>query len=96
MNIGDDVLIGEYVSIRDSTHGHDVLSVPIKNQPDIIGSVEIESNVWIGRGSLIQGNRSKLVLGEGSIIGANSVVTRSIPPFEIWGGVPARFIRRRA
>ena len=33
--------------------------------------------------------------GENSIVGANSVFTKDIPPFEIWGGVPAKFIIRK-
>ena len=33
--------------------------------------------------------------GENSIVGANSVVTKDIPLFEIWGGVPAKFISRK-
>ena len=36
-----------------------------------------------------------VTLGEGAIIAAGSVATKDIPPWEIWAGVPARFLRRR-
>ena len=36
-----------------------------------------------------------VTVGDGAVVGANAVVTRDIPPFEIWGGVPAKKIRDR-
>ena len=38
---------------------------------------------------------SGVTIGRGSIVAAGSVVTKSIPPYTIWGGVPARFIKNR-
>jgi acetyltransferase-like isoleucine patch superfamily enzyme len=34
------------------------------------------------------------VLGDGAVVGAGSIVTRSVPSHELWAGVPAKFIRR--
>jgi len=95
IDIGAQVLIGELVSIRDSTHGYADLRMPIKKQKDVIGSILIEDDVWIGRGCLIQGKPEGIVIGRGAIIAANSVVSRSVPTMEVWGGVPARFIKQR-
>ena len=95
VSIGEQVLIGEFVSIRDSTHCYADTEVPIKIQKDIIGFISIEDDVWIGRGCLIQGKPEGIVIGRGAIIAANSVVSRSIPAMEIWGGVPAHFIKKR-
>lgn len=95
IDIGSQVLIGEFVSIRDSTHGAADSKVPIKKQKDILGSIIIEDDVWIGRGCLVQGKPEGVVIGHGAVIAANSVVSRSIPTMEVWGGVPARFIKRR-
>lgn len=95
VQIGANVLIGEFVSIRDTTHDYTDISRPIKQQGDIIGHITIEDNVWIGRGTLILGRPEGVVIGEGAVIGANSVVSKSVSPFTIVGGVPAKFIRSR-
>jgi acetyltransferase-like isoleucine patch superfamily enzyme len=96
VTIGNHVLIGEFVSVRDSTHRYESADIPIKRQGDILGSITIEDDVWVGRGCLIQGRPEGVVLGRGAIIAANSVVTRSIPAMQVWGGVPARFIKERS
>lgn len=95
VKIGRHVLVGEFVSIRDSTHAYADLERPTKRQGDVIGTIEIKDDVWIGRGCLVQGRPEGIVLGKGAVVAANSVVTSSIPPGEVWGGVPARFIKRR-
>lgn len=56
------------------------------------GKVIIRKNAYIGANTVIC---KSVIIGEGAIIGASSVVTRNIPPFEIWAGNPARFIRKR-
>src|SRR5690606_22030104 len=57
-----------------------------------IRKVIIEDEVWIGANAVVlQG----VVIGYGSIIAAGAVVTKSIPPMEIWGGVPAKKIKDR-
>ncbi|MBI3852523.1 MAG: acyltransferase [Verrucomicrobia bacterium] len=96
ISIGNNVLIGEFVSIRDTTHVFEDPLRPTKEQPDVSSSIIIEDDVWIGRGSLIQTKPpERLVIGRGAVIGANTVVTTSIPAMEIWAGAPARLIRRR-
>ena len=95
VDIGSHVLIGEFTSIRDSTHAYEDRKQRTRHQGDRIGTIRIEDDVWIGRGCLIQGKPEGIVIGHGAVIAANSVVKSSIPPFEVWGGVPARFIKTR-
>jgi acetyltransferase-like isoleucine patch superfamily enzyme len=52
--------------------------------------IRIERNVWIGFDACILPG---VTIGEGSIIGARSVVTQSVPPFTIAAGNPARIVR---
>lgn len=52
----------------------------------------IENDVWIGAYSLI---KSGVTIHNGAVVGMGSVVTHDIPPYEIWAGNPARFIRKR-
>lgn len=56
------------------------------------GTTIIEDDVWIGTGSIIM---SGVTIGKGSIVAAGSIVTKSIPPCEIWGGNPAKKIKDR-
>lgn len=56
------------------------------------GTTIVEDDVWIGTGAIIM---SGITIGKGSIIAAGAVVTKSIPPCEIWGGNPAKKIKDR-
>ncbi len=85
--IHHDADIGPYSRVW--TLGHDPDS-PEHNT--VGGSVTIGHHVWIASGVSVL---PSVVLGEGSVIAAGSVVTKSVPPKEIWGGSPARFIRLR-
>ena len=53
--------------------------------------IRIERNVWIGFDACVLPG---VTIGEGSVIGAKSVVTESVPPFTVVAGNPARVIRR--
>ena len=92
ITIGDDVLIGEYVSLRDANHGTADMAMPIRQQPHEARPIVIEGGAWIGRGVCILGG---VTLGSGAVVAANSVVTKDVPSQAIVGGVPARLIRMR-
>lgn len=52
----------------------------------------IGADAWLGHGTIVmRGVR----IGDASIIAAGAVVTRDVPPYEIWGGVPAKKLRDR-
>jgi lipopolysaccharide O-acetyltransferase len=90
MVIGSNVVLASSVYISDHDHGYqDVERSPL-DQPLVVQPVTIEDNVWIGeRGVVLKG----VTIGHHSIVGANSVVTRSIPPYSIAVGSPARVVR---
>jgi lipopolysaccharide O-acetyltransferase len=96
MKIGNDVLFASNVFISDHTHGSyagENQSSPFQapNAREIIcQEVEIGDRVWIGENVAILMGVS---IGESSIIGANSVVTKNIPAFSIAVGSPARVIK---
>ena len=52
----------------------------------------VEDDVWIGYGAIVIAG---VTIGKGAIIAAGSVVTKNIPPCEVWGGGPAKKIRDR-
>jgi acetyltransferase-like isoleucine patch superfamily enzyme len=89
--IGDHVTIGDNVYIADSQHGYAAPGRGILSQPLVPGAIRIGDGAWIGYGAFVAG---EVEIGEHSIVGANSVVTRSVPPYTIVAGAPARPIRR--
>jgi acetyltransferase-like isoleucine patch superfamily enzyme len=55
-------------------------------------STIIGNDIWIGDRAMI---KAGVTLGDGVIIGMNSVVTKDVPPYEIWAGNPAKMIKKR-
>lgn len=92
VTIGKGVLIASRVYITDHDHDYrNPFEPPISNGRLIVAAVRIEDYVWLGEGVMVLKGVS---IGERSIIGAGSVVTRSIPPFSIAVGNPAKVISR--
>ena len=95
ISIGDNVLTGKCITIIDNGHGttslDDLQIVPKLRKLHVYGSVSIGKNVWIGDKVTIVGNVN---IGEGAVVGSNSVVTKDIPPFSVYGGVPAKMIKQ--
>lgn len=101
VSIGDDCLISHYVTIQD----HDSHPLEWDNRKNDVldwlagrkdwthvkhADVVIEPRCWIGtRSVVLKGVR----LGEGTVVGAGSVVTKSFPAYSLIGGNPARLIR---
>lgn len=92
--IGDNVLTGKRVLITDNAHGAsdpNLLEIAPNKRPLYSkGPVVIEDNVWIGEKSTILPG---VKIGYGAIIGANSVVTKDIPPYALVAGNPATVIK---
>ena len=92
ITIGNDALIASGCKFIDHDHGL-APHMPMNRQPLDIRPITIESDVWIGAGAVIL---KGVTIGHGAVIGAGAVVTRSVPPCEIWAGVPAVKIGDRA
>ena len=94
--IGNNVLMGSRVLVIDNAHG--AYSGVKQDSPDISPNerklssapIVIEDNVWIGENSVIQ---MGINVGYGSIIAANSVVTKNVPARSIVAGMPAKIIK---
>ena len=84
--------IGEYTSIRDTEHQYNDLNIPIKLQDDISSDIIIGDDVWIGRGCMIFPGSE---IGDGVIVGANSVVKGKLEDHGIYAGSPAKLIKSR-
>jgi acetyltransferase-like isoleucine patch superfamily enzyme len=92
--IGNNVLVASKVYLSDHSHGEitkEVLDLPpAKRRLFSKGPVVIEDNVWLGESVVVLPN---VTIGENCIVGANSVVTKSMPKNCIVAGNPAKIIR---
>lgn len=91
INIGSNVLIGPNTVIRAADHGSEKSQL-MRLQPHRGGTINIGNDVWIGANSVVLKNTE---LGEGCIISAGSVVNKSVEPYSIVSGVPAKRIGKR-
>jgi len=89
--IGNNCLVASKTTFNDTGHEYskDLL---INKQPITTTAIILEEDVWIGTSCVVlQG----VTVGKGAVIAAGSVVNKSIPSYEVWGGIPARFIKKR-
>lgn len=93
VNIGNYVMMGPEVLIYTRNHRHDDTEKPMATQGfDDLAPVIIEDDVWIGARSIILPG---VIIGKGSVIGAGAVVAKSIPPYSVAVGSPARVVKNR-
>lgn len=89
ISIGSDSIFGPNVTIVSDEHfissQDDLFRLNSRPLKTIIGE-----NVWVGANVVILGNTE---IGSNSIVAANSVVVGKIPANQVWGGVPAKFIK---
>lgn len=109
IEIGDNVFIGNYNVIHfcnfgsyvvtadqcqflsgSKYHTHERTDIPIALQGGKFRRIQINDDCWIGANSIIMND-----IGQGSIVGAGSVVTHPVEPYTIVAGNPANLIRRR-
>ncbi len=91
IKIGDYTVIAPFCYFIDHEHGFSPDDI-ILNQRSILKETKVGRDCYFGTGSVVLGG---VTVGDGAIIGAGSVVTQNIPPYEIWAGNPARRIKRR-
>ncbi len=91
VEIGDHCMLANGCFVSDASHRYDDLQKPITWQGfESKGPTRIGDNCWLAANVVVT---SGVSIGERSVIGANSVVTRDIEPFSIAAGAPARVIR---
>jgi acetyltransferase-like isoleucine patch superfamily enzyme len=92
VRIGEQCVIADRAMFIDFDHGVVEVERPIRLQGIYKRDVEVGSNVWIGYGAcILRGVR----VGDNSIVGTDSVVTKDVPANAVVAGIPARVIRMR-
>ncbi len=90
IEIGEGTMIAEHVTIRDHNHRHEGEG-RLELQGHVSAPIHIGDNVWLG---------AKVTVTKGvdiaprAVVGANAVVTRSLPSRGVYGGIPARLLKR--
>lgn len=92
IKIGDDTIIGNYVSIHSENHIFSSLDVPIRMQGVSHKGIVIGQNCWIGaKVTILDGS----MIGDGCVVAAGSVVRGNIPSNSVIGGIPAKILKKR-
>ncbi len=91
--IGTDCLISQFCTLVASNHGM-AKEIPVRQQAPQTGSTGLclGNDVWLGAGVTVTPG---VTVGDGAVIGAGAVITRDIPSYEIWAGIPAHKIGER-
>jgi acetyltransferase-like isoleucine patch superfamily enzyme len=92
IRIGAGCLIATSTVIVASDHPFDAPDVPIAQQGSVTAGIDIDDDVWLSAGVRVLDG---VVIGRGAVVGANAVVNRSIPPFAVAAGIPARVVKMR-
>ena len=92
IEIGRDCLIASGCKFIDHDHEMAVGDLPMNKQPCPDGEIILGDDVWLGVNVVVL---KGVTIGRGAVVGAGAVVTKSIPSYEIWAGIPARRIGER-
>ncbi len=92
IKIGDNVRIVAHCVLVPSNHIYKDVTTPIYLQGLSKRGIVIEDDVWLGaRVKVLDG----VTIGKGCVVGANAVVTKSLEPYGVYVGVPAKKIKSR-
>ncbi|MEP5255638.1 MAG: acyltransferase [Winogradskyella arenosi] len=89
--IGNDCFIASNSTFVDTGHAYNK-NEKISDQPVLTSEIIIKEDVWIGTSCKIL---SGVTIGKGAVIAAGAVVNKNVPDYEVWVGVPAKFIKKR-
>lgn len=92
VTIGDNVMIATSCVIVASSHNFGRTDIPMIQQGVTCEGIKIGNDVWLGARVIVLDG---VEIGEGSVIGAGSIVSKSIPPYSVAVGVPTRVIKQR-
>lgn len=92
VKIGNNVLIASHVVVIPANHSYSDCNVPIVFQPETMKGIVIEDDVWIGSGVTILDG---VHIGKGSVIAAGATVTGDVQAMSIYGGIPAKLLKKR-
>ncbi|MCF8255764.1 MAG: acyltransferase [Bacteroidia bacterium] len=91
VTIGNNVILAQNIVVSGLNHGYEDVNLPIHKQPVSTQPIVIEDDSWLGANVVVT---SGVTIGKHCVVAAGAVVTKSIPPFSIAVGNPARVIKQ--
>lgn len=91
ISIGHNVVISSNTTIE--THSHSFDGYSMFEKQTVRSSLVVEDEVWIGSHVIVTPSVNRI--GKGAVIGTGAVVTKDVASYDVVGGVPAKFIRKR-
>ncbi|MDZ4666346.1 MAG: acyltransferase [bacterium] len=91
VSIGNHVILAQNIVMSGLNHGYEDINLPIHKQKVSMQPIFIEDDSWIGANVVVTAG---VTIGKHSVVAAGAVVTKSIPPFSIAVGNPARVIKQ--
>lgn len=91
VHIGSHVNLAQNITVSGLSHNYQDVDIRIDEQGVSTALITIEDDVWVGANAVIL---SGVTIGKHSVVAAGSVVSRSIPPYSVCAGVPAKVIKQ--
>ena len=92
IEIGDDVVAGQFIRFHSENHNYNDLTKLIREQGVSHKGIKIDNNCWIGGRC---GVFDSAELGDGCVVGANAVITKKFPDNVVVAGIPAKIVQNR-
>lgn len=91
VTIGNNVILAQNIVMSGLNHNYTNIEIPIYLQGETVANITIEDDCWIGANAVITAG---VTVGKHSVVAGGAVVTKSIPPFSVAVGNPARVIKQ--
>lgn len=91
VNIGNDTILAQNIVMSGLNHGYQDITLPPHDQPVTTEAINIEDEVWMGANCVVLAG---VTIGKHAIIAAGAVVTKSVPPYSVAVGNPAKILKQ--
>ena len=91
VTIGNHVNLAQNITVSGLNHNFEDINTPIDQQGVSTSPIVIEDDVWVGANAVILPG---VTIGKHSVVAAGSVVGKSVPPYSVCAGIPARVVKQ--